>query len=522
MWKSRLKKLQRMRTTGDAYVPYVMATGNNMIDQFKPWYFGIAFAFAFKYCTGMPDMHQFAEKQRYRRGANAPRIEPPHWVQVMSRRIEAQLQRDWHFGFVSWNYLFRSTINLSKTLYSYGAFTAQEFQEGAISLCKAVHSSYTDMDGKKRGVQGDITKIKYVPGLKPAAKNLLQNLEHTSRKIPGTQEVRRVMRFEIQAYRIRYGVPIFVTFSPDEAHNMLMVRLSRTRRKDPVFSNGRDEVGKKLSGRGVPKLSKVREGEDVHLEIPIDDLASWIPNYEDRRIALARDSLASVDGFRILVHAAHKYLFGLNYCWMCPDCNADAAEQSCQDICGNSSIQEGGIFGRAEAAYTCIECQKSTGSLHAHSQVFIQCLHQHTPLSDVLKKMKGAAATEINKYLKYKAHVCRQVYANAELANERLLEKEASWPEYQDSCALISRPEYLTRRDNTFEVGPASSAGLNSIYLHHFLNCNETTHLGWFRPALLVRFLIHLYQFLNCNETTHLGWFRPALLVRFLIHLTNF
>ena len=47
--------------------------------------------------------------------------------------------------------------------------------------------------------------------------------------------VRRVMRFEIQGYRIRYGVPIFVTFSPDEAHNMLMIRLSRTRRNDPIF-----------------------------------------------------------------------------------------------------------------------------------------------------------------------------------------------------------------------------------------------------------------------------------------------
>ena len=166
-------------------VPYVMATGNNMIDQFNSWYFGIAFAFVFKYFTGMPDMLQFAEKQRYRREAKAPRIEPPHWVQVMSRKIEAQLQRDWHFGFVSWKYLFRATINFSKTLYSYESantpegrrgFTAQELQEGAISLCKALHSSYTDIDGKKRGVQGDITKIKYVPGSKPAAKRLLQTL----------------------------------------------------------------------------------------------------------------------------------------------------------------------------------------------------------------------------------------------------------------------------------------------------------------------------------------------------------
>ena len=45
------------------------------------------------------------------------------------------------------------------------------------------------------------------------------------------------MRFATQAYRIKYGTPIFVTFSPDESHNLLMIRLSRTRRSDPVFKS---------------------------------------------------------------------------------------------------------------------------------------------------------------------------------------------------------------------------------------------------------------------------------------------
>ena len=58
-----------------------------MIDQFQPWYFGIAFAFLFKYCTGMPDMPAFAKRSRYRRKADAPRIEINAWVQAMSRRV---------------------------------------------------------------------------------------------------------------------------------------------------------------------------------------------------------------------------------------------------------------------------------------------------------------------------------------------------------------------------------------------------------------------------------------------------
>ena len=45
---------------------------------------------------------------------------------------------------------------------------------------------------------------------------------------------------------------------------------------------------------------------------------------------------------------------------------------------GSNATSEGGILGRVDAVYTYIEAQESTGSLHAHSQVVVQCLHQHT------------------------------------------------------------------------------------------------------------------------------------------------
>ena len=152
---------------------YVAATGNELVSQFNSWYFGVAFAFLFKFCTGMPDMPEFAEKVRYRRTRDAPRVEPHFWVRVMSRRMEAQLQRDWHFGFVSWNYIFRSAVNLSRTLYSYErnattegakALTAPELEEGAIQLCKALHGTYEDPHGRKHSVKGDMTKLRHVPG----------------------------------------------------------------------------------------------------------------------------------------------------------------------------------------------------------------------------------------------------------------------------------------------------------------------------------------------------------------------
>ena len=251
-------------------------------------------------------MPEWAKAPRYRREKDAPRVEADSWVRLMSRRVEAQLSRDWAFGFVSWNYIFRSTINLSRTFFAYQhkvdaeqynssrskeascesrldnnqtsvgsapasthcreqeehahtTFTPDMFKEGAKQLCKALWAKYKDLDGKMQAVKGDMTKLRYVLGLTKAAKKLLQNIEHTSRRLPGTQEVRRLMRFNTNAMRIRYGVPIFVTFSPDEAHNLLMIRLSRTRRNDPVFAEGSDPVGRLYCGRNAPHLGDLSD-----------------------------------------------------------------------------------------------------------------------------------------------------------------------------------------------------------------------------------------------------------------------
>ena len=58
---------------------------------------------------------------------------------------------------------------------------------------------------------------------------------------------------------------------------------------------------------------------------------------------LARDSLASVDGFRIIVALTMELLFGLRCCPFDPDCNNGEHACPCQDIFGSSSSPEGGL-----------------------------------------------------------------------------------------------------------------------------------------------------------------------------------
>ena len=221
-------------------------TGSHLIDQYEPVYWGTAFAFTFSYYCGFPDMPAFLHKPRHRRPADAPRIETGDWVKTMSRRIEASVCQDYTFGYVSWNWHFRSELNLSRSLYAYerkngvntgASFTPQSLEAGAIEITELLWGSYKDCNGKMQKVNGDIAKVEYVPHISDAARMLLKNIGYTSRKLPGTIETRRMMRFITQAYRIKYGTAIFITFSPDEKHNLLMVRLSRTRQNDPVWGN---------------------------------------------------------------------------------------------------------------------------------------------------------------------------------------------------------------------------------------------------------------------------------------------
>ena len=89
------------------------------MDQFEPWYFGVAFAFMFKCCTGMPDTPQCMRKPRYTRTYCAPYVEAPAWMRIMGRRVESQVSRGWNFGFVSWSYVFRSSLNMSRNFFAF-------------------------------------------------------------------------------------------------------------------------------------------------------------------------------------------------------------------------------------------------------------------------------------------------------------------------------------------------------------------------------------------------------------------
>ena len=181
--------------------------------------------------------------------------------------------------------------------------TGEQLEAATIAIVKALRGTYVNPStGKIMPVNGDLTKLKFVPSLNAVARRILNNAEATTRKMSGTQETRRQMRFDTNALRVKYGVPIFVTFSPDEKHNLLMLRLSRTRRNDPVLL--RDCVAAHVGGLHAPRLGKATyrqaESDDVYVALSMEDLYNVVPSYDTRRALISKDSLASVDGFLVL------------------------------------------------------------------------------------------------------------------------------------------------------------------------------------------------------------------------------
>ena len=109
-------RLWELMETDLTRVRYVVYPGRQMMNQFEPWFFGVAFPFCFKYGVGMPDMPEWQENARHRRGQAAPRVELALWARIMTRRVESQFRREWRFGFTMSSILFQSAVNMARSV----------------------------------------------------------------------------------------------------------------------------------------------------------------------------------------------------------------------------------------------------------------------------------------------------------------------------------------------------------------------------------------------------------------------
>ena len=328
------------------------------VSQFEATFFMACYSFLFPHSIGAPDLKYRDRDRRPEGDRAAPMVDfSDDWSKTIIQRAEAQCRRDLTLPFSLWNLVFRTVVNIGSNLYAISQVATKEgdnaeqkidasvFRDAAITVLQALGDRYT-WAGTSLAVDGDLQKTKHTAAVKsnPVAQRMVNSMQATFRKIEGTQEIRSLMRHDVTGYCVMMGMPIMVTFAPNEKNSTLMIRLSRTRRSDPMSKHDHHNISK-WGGLYAPDLVEhpmypegCTVGEEV--EVPMQDLLDILPTSDARRKIVARDPLACVYGFNMLCKVALSALFGVRVCPNCPDCNMSQTG-GCVDEFGSVALSEG-------------------------------------------------------------------------------------------------------------------------------------------------------------------------------------
>ena len=432
------------------YQTLEFATGGELIKQWHPEYLGLAYPFTLPCAVGGYDV---PGKPRWRRpdvsaiteGGEPgvpPSTDPPEaaaaevkladLVRGLPRRCEAQYRRQWSFVPGLWNLYFREQLNLGMSLSAASRAAASEpgvpiEQDAAMAAAelykKLQTGTYVSREGKRRRIDGDMTKLPFATGISPQQRRLLSDFRFRTRKIPGTQEIRTSIGHVCFWGSVVYGNGIFMTVTPGERHNYLAIRLSRYRAKDPYIQFSHEDCEQKQwIGADAPSL-EARSTDTFSVEVP---------GYDLRRLIQARDPLAVAMAFSVQIRVILSTLLGIRMCPDCPHC----AETStpCSDAFGSNAELMGGGNGRSDGLCGAVECQKSSGTLHLHFWNFVQRAHQFHNLEEIaaLLHSKLIASEELKRFC---SELCCESYPSEAKAAKDLPSVEERWPRFEEEDA---------------------------------------------------------------------------------------
>ena len=427
-------------------------TGSTMLDQHLPQYLGFANPFTMPVAVGGYDVYR---KERWRRpsatdldveaGGRGPlrmqsdyfksqsqveaaRVELFDLARGMPRRIEGQYRRDWSYVPSLWNLYFREQVNLGVSLaartktssMSTEANVEQDAAMAAAELYEILNSGfYQTQIGKRRKIEGDMTKLRFAENINTKQRQLLADFSFRTRNLSGTQEIRTRIGQICFWGSVVYGNGIFITVSPGERQNYLAIKLSRYRQRDPFISLAKDPAEREWVGIDKPPI--VAEEDDT--------FSLQVPGYDIRRLILARDPLAAVLAFSVQIRKILATILGIRMCSLCPDCSCTAIP--CQDAFGSNAEAMGGICGRSDGLCGAVECQKVTGCLHFHFWCFVQRLHQYHSLQEIAKMLEDRLVTA-EEFKHFCAHMCCEHYPE-ELTQKETNTLEKRWPCFHEA-----------------------------------------------------------------------------------------
>jgi len=417
---------------------------STMMHQWKADYLCATHPFTLALPVGGYDLKK---EGRWRRPAEAARVGLADLVRGLPRRVEGQFRRHWTCVPLLWNLFFRDRVHSNaslglKTTPKVGGPQEVEEEEAAVVAARCYQrlneGYFKDADGKRKPICGDTSKLLFATGTTAQERELLREMHFTTRSLPGTQEIRRQMGHVCFAARIVYGSGIFMTISPSERHNGLAIRLSRYRRNDPLVHPAVASEERKWIGQDEPSLETSAgnsdEGEDEFEEEAMD-----FPDYDLRRLILARDPLCAVDAFTILIRVVLAKLLGMRMCPDCPHCNK--GKHPCQDAFGCNAEPQGGICGRCDALFGAVETQRS-GTLHLHFFVFLQRAHQHKTLKEIAEMIEQDLLT-VDELKEFHCRVCDESYPDPKRQKRESEDLEKQWPTFRNDKKLGRIPAFI-------------------------------------------------------------------------------
>lgn len=364
---------------------------------------------------------------------------------MMARRVEAQLRWDWDFLLAVWSLHFVTKVNLGVSMSIRKILQKCASEKGnAAFIGRALEIIYKLLwSGEYRGPTGQrlkincaVSKLPQAIGLTTAEQALFQNYNFMSSRIAGTRQLRRCINHVIFSSRNFYGLPVFLIFTPSERHSGLVVRFSRYRAGDPGIVEA------------APEFTPWIGYDSPLLQVNCDaDCSVDLPDYALARLMSARDPLACVYAFQVMIRVVAPGLFGLR---MCPDCqNCATSEQPCMDVFGSNWTPMGGSNGRADAMVGAVEAQKAEGVLHLHFFLYCQQAHQFQNSSEIAEglRKRWLSVTAIKQYHN---HVRCSKYPDLDGFNEARKNIEQSGPAFASDYALNRAPSYAwesLRRD---------------------------------------------------------------------------
>ena len=250
---------------------------------------------------------------------------------------------------------------------------------------KAMQKLATTLDTGKVGrgvlqmpIAGDITRLPFAEGLSTFERSLAREICFRSAHMPGNMAVRRTMGHAALGARVVFGETLFMTWSPNEQHSAVVLRLMRNRSNDPML-RGEGDVDHALrvcSSMQAPHV--VAPGDHSEVELPL---------YHIRRKLVARDARAVVAAYLYEVKYKLPMLMGLRCCPFCPRCNLDTWPRPCQDIFGANTLPMGGIAGCACSMSGATEYQKKS-TPHFHALLHLVNVYQYRTLADIAAAIK--------------------------------------------------------------------------------------------------------------------------------------